>query len=562
MPDWQPYAGRWVAVVAGRVAGSGRTPEEARRMALHNRPKDRPTIGFVRPGETNTIVTQLAFGPELELIRPLLVGGSPAYLVGGAVRDALLGRVSHDLDFAVDGDAVGLGRSIANALDGDFYLLDAKRGTARVLLSGLPGLEANETAVLDFARLRGNTLQDDLHDRDFSINAMALPAELATPTFEDVIDPLNGQSDLATGHIRATGPHAIQNDPIRGLRAVRQAAALHLEIVPETQNLIRAAADQLVSISAERIRDEFCRLLIGPQPARSLKLLDQLGLLSHVLPELTATRDVTQSAPHLLDVFAHSLLVVEKLEQILLSLDSPSPAGEPANLAQQSLAPFAAQLTDNLQRATSGDRNRRMILFLSTLLHDVGKPNTRTVEENGRIRFFNHEQVGAKLAGERGRALALSTAEVKQLYTTIQHHMRPAQLAKTAFPPSRRAIYRFFRDTKTYGLDVCLLCLADGLGKGGEPESVEWERRVETVAILLENYYNQYGSTIAPPSLLSGQELMDALDIPPGPEVGRLLRLIEEAQAAGEVSTITEALALARGGQPAKPHEPGSGLDH
>jgi len=313
MPDWRPYAGRWVALVAGRVAGSGRSPSKARQMALRNRPKDRPTIAFVRPGEGNTIVTELVLGPILPTIQPLLSNAPPVYVVGGAVRDALLGRISHDLDFAVDGNAVQLARSIADALKGAFYLLDAARGTARVILNHHPSLAQNELIELDFACLRGDSLDEDLHDRDFTINTLALPADLTTPTVEDIIDPLGGQADLSAQLVRATGPQAIIKDPIRGLRAVRQAAQLGFDIEPQTQELIQAAADQLATISAERIRDELFRTLVAPRPDQSLRTLDRLDLLEHVLPELSRTHHVTQPPPHQLDVFEHTMLVLEQL---------------------------------------------------------------------------------------------------------------------------------------------------------------------------------------------------------------------------------------------------------
>jgi len=556
MPDLRPYTGRWVALVAGRVAGSGRTPAEARQMANRNRPKERPQIGLVSPEAGDTLVTELPLADLMATLRPLLARRRPpVYLVGGAVRDALLGRASHDLDFAVESDAVGLARSVADALEGDFYLLDAERGTARVIL---------ESAVLDFACFRGEELLADLRDRDFSINAMALPA--ASSDVEALIDPLGGQNDLAAGLIRATGPAAIHQDPIRGLRAVRQAAELNLRITPETLGLIHAAADELPAVSMERVRDEFCRLLVAPHPAGSVRLLDELGLLPHILPELSRTKGVAQSPPHTTDVFEHTLLVVEQLEALLAPLTSP-PAGEaapstPSPLGgtapstpppsggagggEHALAPYASHLAEHLARPTAGGRNGRMLLFLGALLHDVGKPDSRSVDEDGRIRFFGHERVGAEMAHRRARKLALSTNEVRQTATMVRHHMRPAWLSRTGPTLSRRSIYRFYRDTGKTGLDVCLLCLADKLGKGAPPDTEEWEQHIQTVAVLLDHYINHYKETVSPPPLLGGRELMTALHIRPGPEIGRLLRLIEEAQAAGDVSTLAGALTLAR----------------
>ncbi len=350
MTDFRPYAGRWVALVAGRVAGSGRTPAQARQMANRNRPKERQEIGFVQPGAETELTTQLPL-PELMLrLRPLLTESlDPVYLVGGAVRDALLGRKrGHDLDFAVDGDAVQLARSLADTLNGAFYLLDAHRGTARVILSD---------ATLDLARFRGENLIEDLRDRDFTVNAIALPAGLTS--ISEIIDPLGGQDDLAAGLIRATGPRAIHNDPIRGLRAVRQAAELDLKILPETADLIRASAKRMWTISAERVRDEVVRLLTAPGPADSLRLLDDLHLLPQIFPELVTTKGVSQSPPHRVDVFDHTLLLVEQLESLLDTIDSPgTPDDQSLAMAQEALAPYSTALQAHIVRTTGRGKNR------------------------------------------------------------------------------------------------------------------------------------------------------------------------------------------------------------
>jgi poly(A) polymerase len=540
MPDLRPYAGRWIALVAGRVAGCGRTPSAARQMASRNRPKERPQIGFVVSGAESELLTELPLDSLVAVLRPLLAPSDhPVYLVGGAVRDALLGLPgSHDLDFAVGGDAIELGRLVADTLNGAFFILDAERGTARVIL---------EEDVLDFARFRGENLLADLRDRDFTVNAIALPVESAAT--EAIIDPLGGEDDLAAGVIRATNPKAIDADPVRGLRGVRQAAELNARLAPATRELIRSAADKLPTVSAERVRDELCRLLVAPHPAASLRLLDELDLLPFVLPELALTKGVTQPLPHRLDVFEHTLAVVEQLEVLLGAIASPEPPDqEPVAMAQRELAPLAGDLRAHITRPTAGNRDGRMLLLLSVLLHDVGKPGSRSVEEGGRIRFLRHEQVSAELARQRARELALSSSEVRQVAAIVRHHMRPAWLAQTSTDgrPSRRSIYRFFRDTGSTGLDICLLSLADGLGAGAPPEKDDWERRLKSAATLIDHYINHHTETVSPPPVLSGRELMTALNLAQGPEVGELLRLIQEAQAAGEVHTAAEAIALAR----------------
>jgi len=549
--DLRPYLGRWVALVAGRVVGSGRTLGEARQVGRRNQPGERLEVGLVVPGNGGRLQTELPLGDLMTTLRPLLAESeSPIYLVGGAVRDALLGRASHDLDFAVGDNAIAVARSVADALNGAFYVLDAERGTARVILGD---------AVLDFARFRGDSLLADLRDRDFTINAIALPSESADP--DAIIDPLSGQDDLAAQLIRATHPAAIRRDPLRGLRAVRLAAELGFHLLPETGDLIRAASDGLATVSAERIRDEFCRLLIAPA-GNPVRLVDQLALLQHVLPELLLTKGVFQPAPHTLDVFEHGLQTLEQLDPLLRAIASPpsdSLLQDALALANDYLAPYASHLEKHLNRRTGGRRSGRVLLFLGALLHDVGKPASRTVDEDGRIRFLGHEQLGEEIVRQRAGKLALSAREVRQVAAMVRHHMRPALLSQThpTARPSRRAIHRFFKDVGANGLDICLLSLADGLAKGARPEPAGWERRVQTVATLLDHFFHHYDRTVAPPPLLSGRELMSELGIHPGPEVGRLLRLIQEAQAAGEVTTVAGALTLAREACNSMENEPG-----
>lgn len=479
--------------------------------------------------------------PPLDRLLSLLTTAShPVYLVGGALRDHLLERQTplHDLDFAVAGDAVTLGRRVADELGGGFFLLDADRGTARVLLQDM---------TLDFAQLRGSSLVEDLADRDFTVNAIALPLKGAAEKARRLIDPTGGRQDLDARLLRPTGPEAMRSDPVRALRAFRLAAELGFQLAPEAEPIIRAAAPLLPQISAERIRDEFLRLLVAPQAANSIRELDRAGLLAHIIPEMEATRGQTQPPPHQLDVFDHLLLVVDALARIVSTLASADQASDPSSRAlQEQLHAYAPFLRQHLGRRTAGDRTGLMILLLGGLLHDTGKPHTQSLGGDGEIRFYGHEAVGATLAAARGRGLALSGRETTHLSQLVLNHMRPGALSREPKPPSRRAVYRYFRDAELAGVDACLLCLADGLARGGPVDSEDWQRRLSTVALLLDHYIHRYDQVIAPRPLIGGRELMEATGLAPGPEIGRLLRLIEESQAAGEVASAGEALRLAR----------------
>ncbi len=538
MTDLTPYAGRWVALAGGLVAGVGFTADEALHLAQRNRPKERFTLQFVeKPGGE-----PLALSPLMERLRPFLSQQDrPVYLVGGAVRDALLKRVSHDLDFVVSHQAIKLTYKVADALGLPAYVLDRERDTGRVALPG-------EKTTLDFARFRGDSLAADLRDRDFTINALALPA--GAKTTQSVIDPCGGTADLQAGLIRQTHEQAIADDPVRALRGLRLAHSLNFTLTEKTAEAIAAAAPLLQTVSAERVRDELLKLLGTAVPDNAMRQMAELGLLGVILPEIAALEDVAQSAPHHEPVLAHTFSVLHWLAQIEAVVDGVDPANPALRLVADALAAYRPQLVAHLARRVDGGVDGRTLLRLGALFHDAGKKETRTVAEDGRIRFLGHEKVSAELAGQRLRRLSLSNQAIKHVKEIVGGHMRPLSLAKTAKLPSRRAVFRYFRDTHSAGLDIGLLALADHLAAyDGPGEAADWRRLVEVVTILFRHYFDEYTETIAPPSLLSGHDLMKDLDIPPGPEIGRLLRLIQEAQAAGDIATRAEALQFAQRAQ-------------
>lgn len=476
-----------------------------------------------------------------ELVRGLLTPGTSAWLVGGYVRDALLGRTSHDLDFAVAGDALALARRAANALGGAFYALDDTRDTGRVILAPADG----PRQVLDFAGLRGPDIQADLQARDFSINAIAV--DLLQP--QALVDPTGGEDDLRSRRLRACSATAIDSDPVRALRAVRLAAQFDLHIESDTRQRLRQAASALARVSSERARDELMRIFAGRRPAGAIRTLDVLGLLHPLLPELTSTKGCQQSRPHTLDVWEHSLAAVERLDKLLQVLgpapDSDSAADLTLGLASVRLGRYRAPLGQHLDERLSDERPVRALLLFAALIHDVGKPATRHQEADGRVRFLEHEQVGAKLVAARAFQFRLSTVEVDRLRRIVQHHLRPLLLSETTV--TRRATYRFFRDAGPAGVDVVLLSLADRLATyGAELPQPAWQSLVDTAATLLAAYFEAPADRVTPPALITGHDLMTELVLPSGPLIGQLLEAVREAQASGEVSDREAAIDLSR----------------
>ncbi len=480
----------------------------------------------------------LIWPPYIDKFRTAIFSGESVYLVGGAVRDAYLHRPLHDVDLATPGDGQTLARRLANVFKGAYYPLDQDRGVGRAIIPCEDG-----PITIDVAQFRGPDLLNDLRERDFTLNAMAVSL---TGDLQAVIDPMGGLDDLAAKRLRVCTRHAIVHDPVRILRAIRASVHLGLMIDPDTRSDLKQHAPLLLDVSAERIRDEFFAILGGDRPSAALAALHQLGILVHVVPEVGAMYGVAQNPPHQFEVWQHTLSTINYLVGVLEVIASRRSSDASANLQTGALAfvtdHIRSHLQDHIALQWPNGRSHRALLMLAALLHDSGKPTTRTVESNGSVRFLHHEQVSAKLAETRAEALRLSQDEVKRLRTIVNHHMRPHWLFGNS-PPTARAIYRFWRETDAAGVDVCLLALADYLGTYGVTlDSRAWIAYVDMIQTLLSRYFLQYDSAIAPPPFLTGQGVLDIFDLQPGPLIGEILAGLHEAQAVGEITSKEEAL--------------------
>lgn len=358
------------------------------------------------------------FPIAIERIREAWPQGQRGWLVGGVVRDLLLNRRLHDVDLATDGDAIGAARKLANTLGGAFYVLDPERGVGRALVE----IEGDRLTI-DVAHLRGADLEADLRGRDFTLNAMAI--DLAGP--EDLIDPLGGYAHLRARRISACAPTAITDDPVRAIRAVRIAAQLNFQIDRDTRARVKGAS--LSTVSAERIRDEFLRCIGGRRPAAALRGLELTGLLDQIAPELLGLRGVTQSPPHQLDVWEHTLAVVERLDEIFNLLGPVHDVDAASDLTygwiSVRLGRYRHEISQRLTEELTPGRPRRWLAMLAALLHDAGKPATRTVDETGRVRFLGHEGAGSTLADALLERLRFSRDEINYVHDFVAQHMRP-----------------------------------------------------------------------------------------------------------------------------------------
>ncbi|HWJ43671.1 MAG TPA: HD domain-containing protein [Solirubrobacterales bacterium] len=444
-------------------------------------------------------------------VRDALADLEGVWIVGGAVRDAALGREVADLDLAVAGDPAAVARAIGKELGEHAFELSAEFGTWRVVARGR-GWQIDVTA------LRGGGIEADLAERDFTIGAVAVPLGGGEP-----IDPFAGLTDLAGKRLRAVSERSFLADPLRLLRAPRLAAEMGLEIEPRTADLARAAASKAADPAGERQLAELRQLMGGPDPLRGLALLGELGVEGVVLPELEMLRGVEQGPNHHLDVYDHTIAVLEHTLEVESDLERF--AGD-----------RAAEVRELLGEPLADEADRRTALRFGALFHDIAKPATKA-EFNGFVGFKGHDEVGAEVIAAICGRLRASRRLTQHLQGLARHHLRLGFLiAEMPLPPRR--VHAYLRATEPVTVDVTLLTVADrlsarGAGPIASPEMVaaHLDLAREMVAAGLD--WRREGP---PAPLLRGDEIAAELGIEPGPELGSALAELEAAQFAGEVS--------------------------
>lgn len=453
-------------------------------------PRERSGAG-TRESNRGPLYASLATARER--LRALVTDHGPwpdgGFLVGGAVRDALLGVVPTDFDWVVP-DPRRSALALADAAGGSPFEMDAERRHWRVALAG--------GVLHDFAPLRAGAadIVADLELRDLTINAMALSES------GDLLDPVGGQADLASGVVRMTSRAALAADPVRPLRAVRFAANLEFRVEDVTLSAVaenaRAQAEGVNDLPAfERVGAELSAVMAGPRAAQGMKLLGDLRMLEVFLPELEACRGVGQGRGfHHLNVLDHSL---EALNQLLHGFPDADAA-----------------------------------LRWGTLLHDVGKAATVGRGAFGRVTFYGHDKVGAQLAARALRRVRLESSLVERAAGLVRYHMLP-------LPRGERAARRFVHRRRELLPDLLKLMIADREAARG-PLSTAAGRNAYRVALGQVLGLMSEGPPAAP--LLSGNEVMGLLGLEPGPRVGEALALVAEARALGDVHDADEARAL------------------
>jgi poly(A) polymerase len=446
------------------------------------------------------------------------VATESAWLVGGAVRDRILGRPTDDYDIAVAGDARRVARALARAVDAHTFSLSETFGVWRVVAR-------DHSWQVDVLPVVGRSIETDLAQRDFTVNAIAEPVGGG-----EYVDPFGGLEDVRARTLRMVSPRAFTDDPLRTLRLARLACELEFQVDDETASAAAASAPELVRVAPERVFAELRRIVIADRALEGLALMDVLGATDAVLPELSRMHGVEQSQYHHLDVYEHTRLVLAS-------------AIELTRRPEQWFASQAGAVAQFLDEPLANELTRGQALRFGALLHDVAKPQTRRVTADGRITFVGHDVAGAEIAA--GVLTRLRAGERLREYVAAltRNHLRLGFLVHE-MPVSRRAVYRYLRACEPVQVDVTLLSVADRLATRGRGADDAIARHLELARELLADALAWRDVRPRPP--VRGDELARAVGLRPGPELGRILEELEEASFAGEISSTEQAIDRAR----------------
>jgi tRNA nucleotidyltransferase/poly(A) polymerase len=445
-----------------------------------------------------------------------------AWLVGGVVRDALLARPLLDVDITIGGDPKQAARAIARELGGTaFELGDGDEHGVACWRVTIGASDSDEHQQVDVCSLRGGSLSEDLAARDFTANALAVP--LLGPL--EPIDEHGGLGDIAAERLRMISPTALDDDPLRMLRAARIAHQLGWMIDEATVGAVRERAARIAEPAGERIFHELRLLLLHPESRRGWRLLERLGLAAELLPELESCRGMVQSRFHHLDVHDHTLAVLDNCEDLLSATEFWLPLPSEAGLVA---APWSDQ--------------QRLVVLLAALCHDLGKPGTRTEREDGRIGFAGHDATGATIVDAIAERWRWSGAMRRQVRALVNTHLALGFLLHTDRGPAER--WKLRRQFGEIAPEAVVLSVADRLATSGVDDRRRWVRAHLSLArdVWADHWRTQRDGVPVP--LLDGGEIARLLGITPGPRVGELVERLALAQALGEIVTVDDARQL------------------
>jgi len=444
------------------------------------------------------------------------------WLVGGFLRDVFLRKKKEllDFDFCVERKTFSFVHTFRKYVKAKAIVLDEKQKSYRVIVK-----RKGKVYTYDFTQLRGKDLREDLLLRDFTINTLAV--DISTYPESRIIDLWGAKKDLLHKCIRALSEKVIVDDPLRILRAFSLSGAYGFKIDKNTEKFLVKHKALLKRVSKERINEELFKILSLPSSYPTIKMMSQLRIIDEIIPYITVQRNVFQGDYHHLDVWGHALETLLRFELMLKNRISKD-----------------KKLFDYLYAPITSKHRLVDIIKLACLLHDAGKPFAKKIKDKKTI-FHTHEKIGRDLMEDVYRRLKLSQKEKEVLKRLIFWHLRPGYLADQCYP-SKRAVYRFFRDTASEGVAVILLSLADWRATRGPLTDSKKRRRHERIMFKLIDYYFKEKNKKPLPKLIDGFDIMRRFKLGPSPIIGKILGKVKEEQALGKVRTRQEALRLAR----------------
>jgi poly(A) polymerase len=492
-----------------------------------------PTAGYYRlPSQVSHIAEAISQIPV------------KSYLVGGVLRDSILGTTNPDVAIVVVASALDVAKKVASIMNGKSFQLDTSRDICRVLANVL----GNEIQI-DIASAQ-NGISSDIAKRDFTINSLALDvnhvdSNFGIPQFEisKIIDEHRGIEDLLNSSLRMTSDQVFKEDPLRLLRGARLTAQYNLNIDEFTETQIRKSSFLISKVSSERIKDEFLKFLSLQKSVRNITKMDELGILTNIIPELEASRETLQTPNHHWKVLEHMVQTAGQAENIV--------TGKKINAGPYpKFTPNYISITDAHQiyfeQNYSDSHSRFTFLKLACLLHDVGKPKTKTVDPDGKTRFLGHDKLGAEIAHSILRRLKFSNSGIELVANQISNHLRPSQISNQGQDPTPKAIRKYYNDTSGASIDILYLNLADYIAaKGPNLTQTEWIDHCRRINIIAKSE-SSYKRDVNQAKLLSGHDIMVGLCLNPGPFIGTLIEDVEGARLEGLVSNKKEALELIR----------------
>ncbi len=442
---------------------------------------------------------------------------SKTFIVGGTVRDIIIGVQPRDVDIVTLGDPKKLAQDIAANIRG------------RIVELGKPGMKifriVTRKQTYDIAPANGNSIEEDLNKRDFTINAMAMSLDNNNDR-QKIIDPHNGIADLNNKTIRMISSANLRTDPIRLLRAYRIGSLLDFTIDRETSRAIKKASSLINTSAEERIKDELIKLFSTPRSRHYILMMNDTGLLTAIFPELSPLKDCSQNSFHQYDAFEHTLKAYGFLEKLLHDPDS--------------LTSEIVSLKTFLPAA-----KYNAMLKYTILLHDIGKPSARSIDLKGHIHFYSHEKISADMAAKINQRLRLSNLEQNYVDFIIRHHLRPLSLfnAYSKNRLSRKSISRFFLQCGQMTNDLLIHTVADLFGKGINNNTRTF---LKFLNYMIKLYTDSFLPKKTNPPLINGDDLIHEFGLKPSPLFSKILQHVEEERFSDNIATRKEAFILVK----------------